>query len=30
MAPGFDAKDLMAWIDINYPEAFDEKGKKKP
>jgi hypothetical protein len=25
---GFDAKDIMAWIDKYMPEAFDAKGKK--
>ena len=29
LTPGFDNKDLQAWIDINMPEAFDEKGNKK-
>lgn len=28
LAPGFDNKDLQAWIDINYPRLFDQKGKK--
>lgn len=28
-APGFDAKDLVAWIRINYPDTFDKKGKRK-
>lgn len=29
MACGFDAKDIIAWIKINRPDVFDEKGKKK-
>jgi hypothetical protein len=28
-APGFDNEDLQAWIDINMPDTFDEKGNKK-
>jgi len=27
-APGFDAKDLVAWIKLNYPDMFDKKGKR--
>ncbi|MBE3142544.1 MAG: hypothetical protein IMZ61_01265 [Planctomycetes bacterium] len=30
LAPGFDAKDLIAWIRRVYPDVFDEKGKRKP
>jgi hypothetical protein len=26
---GFDAKDIIEWIKINMPNAFDEKGNKK-
>ena len=29
LAPGCDNKDLQAWIDLNMPDVFDEKGKKK-
>lgn len=25
---GFDAKDLIAWIDFYYPNTFDAKGKR--
>jgi hypothetical protein len=27
-APGFDNKDLQAWIDLYMPHVFDEKGNK--
>lgn len=26
---GFDNKDLQAWIDENFLELFDEKGRRK-
>ena len=29
LAPGFDNKDLQAWIDINMLESFDAKGNKQ-
>lgn len=29
LAPGFDNKDLQAWIDLYHPEVFDDKGKKR-
>jgi hypothetical protein len=29
LAPGFDNKDLQAWIDEYMPDTFDEKGNKK-
>ena len=29
LTPGFDNKDLQAWIDMNMPDVFDEKGNKK-
>jgi hypothetical protein len=28
LSPGFDNKDLQAWIDINMPNVFDDKGRK--
>ena len=27
-APGFDAKDLVAWVRLNYPNLFDDKGNR--
>jgi len=27
-APGFDAKDLVAWVKLNCPDVFDDKGKR--
>lgn len=27
-APGFDAKDLVAWVRENHPDLYDEKGKR--
>ena len=27
-APGFDNKDLQAWINVFMPEVFDTKGNK--
>jgi hypothetical protein len=28
MGPGFDNKDLIAWVNKFYPELFDTKGKR--
>jgi hypothetical protein len=28
LAPGFDNKDLQAWIDMFMPDYFDSKGNK--
>jgi hypothetical protein len=25
---GFDAKDLIAWVEFYYPDTFDAKGKR--
>jgi hypothetical protein len=27
-APSFDAKDLVAWIRLNHPDLYDEKGHR--
>lgn len=27
LGPGFDNKDLIAWVDKFYPDCFDAKGK---
>ena len=28
LAPSFDAKDLVAWVRLNYPNLYDEKGHR--
>lgn len=28
LAPPFDAKDLIAWVKLNHPDLYDEKGKR--